>query len=746
MDDMNVCPTEEAIQAFLEYLVDPVLSPKSSMRNTPSLSQQESVAKQVHAVVLLYNYYHRKQCPKLEDLNFDSFCKLVLFLKPALMVHMKFMQSPNDTKLDDLEKQLSVTEKAIVDACSISVSLDALKDVPNTEGWPISKVTVLLVDSKKENCFLLFNSITQGVWSVIEKDVDVSVHSPEDKAVEKHVHKNKRVIGKPSRRESTTDEPTLRKLAYSAISEATGISQTDLLVLERQVVFSVSSEKVAACFFIIQCTKTVSEGIIPVPIKDVIDSLQGPMVRKSFSSWAVTPVVEYYHVLPYAGTLLDWYPRREFSNGLQDSSLGDGNMILNSRERIGRPSKQELHKSQDKSPVNDVFIENLEDNTSVSKPNPQSLKENDTTGCSKTSLVEAFNGPQKMEAGDTFMVPPQNDQSCKKISSTTQVIDHHVENLENKTIRYKPQLRKQKDAAGCCKTSLANALNEPQKVVMDDPSMVPSQNGQHCKNTSSTIQVVNHQGKRTSSTKSELHGSANNAKVEVVNSKTGPFIPDCVENLVSGKEIGTINSFDQNGISGHALVTCQSGSQDLHKLQVAIASKGNILSQTALGVLMKRRDDLSLQQRNIEDEIAQCDKKIRRILYGGEDDLALKVDSIIEACNDVYARSERNCRLREDQCSPQNVKRKRLSEAILSVKSPCQASSAELDGACYDNNWILPTYRVSPSDGGFQAEVTVKGMEFECSSVGGLCSNPREARESAAAQVLAKLRSMAGQA
>lgn len=50
-----------------------------------------------------------------------------------------------------------------------------------------------------------------------------------------------------------------------------GINQTDLLLLERHVVFSVSSKKAAACFFIIQCTKTVSEGIIPVPIKDVID-------------------------------------------------------------------------------------------------------------------------------------------------------------------------------------------------------------------------------------------------------------------------------------------------------------------------------------------------------------------------------------------------------------------------------------------------------------------------------------------
>lgn len=48
--------------------------------------------------------------------------------------------------------------------------------------------------------------------------------------------------------------------------------------------------------------------------------------------------------------------------------------------------------------------------------------------------------------------------------------------------------------------------------------------------------------------------------------------------------------------------------------------------------------------------------------------------------------------------------------------------------------------------GGFQAEVTVNGMDFDCSSGGDLCSNPREARESAAAQILVKLRSMAGQA
>ncbi|ONI29293.1 hypothetical protein PRUPE_1G191700 [Prunus persica] len=691
MDASDVCPTEEAIKAFLEYLVDPILPPRSSLRDIPSLSQQESVAKQVHAVVLLYNYYHRKQCPDLEVLNFDSFCKLVLVLKPALLPHMKFMQKPSDTELDDLEKQLSVTEKTIMDACNMSLRLDASKDVPNIEGWPISKVTVFLVDPKKENCLLLFSLITQGVWSVIEKDLDVAVHSSEDQTEAKHVNRNKRVTGKPSRVESRTDGASFRKLAYSAVSEAAGINQTDLLVLESHVVFSVSKEKAAVCFFIIQCTKTVSEEIIQIPIQDVIGSLQGPLVGKSSSSWTVTPVVEYFHVLPYAGILLDWFSRRESSNGLQDSRLDEENITVNSPDRVETPCKLELDKSRDKSHEKGIMIENVE-NTSGS--NPQSWKQKDTSGCCKTSLADAFNGPQKMEVDDSSTVPLQNEQSCKNISSTIQVVKYHVENLEKDTPRSEPQSREKKDTTGCCKTSLADAFSGPQKI-----------------------------------------------EVKVVNSKTRPFITDCgAKKIVAGK-ICSIDLSDQDGIDDSAIVTYQSSSEDLYKLQIAIASKENILSQTALKVLMKRRDDLSLQQRNIEDEIAQCDKKIQTILNGGEDDLALKVESIIEGCNDVCVRSGRTHRLLEDQL-PQSSKRKRLSEAILKEQNPCQ----DLDDACYENNWVLPTYRVSPSDGGFQAEVTVNGMDFDCSSGGDLCSNPREARESAAAQILVKLRSMAGQA
>lgn len=177
----------------------------------------------MHAVVLLYNYYLRKRKLQLEVLGFEALCKLAVILKPTLLAHMKLMQRSNDTELDDLEKQFSVTEKRIMEACDISTSLDASKDVPNIEGWPISKVAVLLFDYKKENCFLLFSSITQGVWSVIEKDLDISNLTLEGMAEAKQVDKKKRFIRKPSKGESSVDESGVLRLAYLAVKEATGM-------------------------------------------------------------------------------------------------------------------------------------------------------------------------------------------------------------------------------------------------------------------------------------------------------------------------------------------------------------------------------------------------------------------------------------------------------------------------------------------------------------------------------------------
>ncbi|RVW76827.1 hypothetical protein CK203_043060 [Vitis vinifera] len=221
----DVGSVEDVVRALLEYLVDPLLPAKSSSRSTPSLSQQQSVAKQVHAVVLLYNYYHRKQHQQLEFLGFEPFCKLAVVLKPSLLSHMKLMQILKTGELDDLENHLSATEKMVMDACDISTSLNASKDVPNTEGWPISKVTVFLVDSRKENCVLLFSSVTQGVWSVIEKDVDATNHSLEGV---KQIYRKKRTTKKSTRDETGSDEASLQQLAFSAVKKAAGMLSSDL--------------------------------------------------------------------------------------------------------------------------------------------------------------------------------------------------------------------------------------------------------------------------------------------------------------------------------------------------------------------------------------------------------------------------------------------------------------------------------------------------------------------------------------
>lgn len=51
MASSDVCPTEDALKAFLEYLVDPMLPAKPCTRDNAPPSQQQSVAKQVSSII-----------------------------------------------------------------------------------------------------------------------------------------------------------------------------------------------------------------------------------------------------------------------------------------------------------------------------------------------------------------------------------------------------------------------------------------------------------------------------------------------------------------------------------------------------------------------------------------------------------------------------------------------------------------------------------------------------------------------
>ncbi|KAF3670183.1 putative serine/threonine-protein kinase BRI1-like 1-like [Capsicum annuum] len=299
----EVASTEDVLNALLEYLVDPRLPFKSSvLKEAPTLSQQQSVATQLHAVVILYNYYQRKQNPQAQYLDLESFCKLAITLRPALMSYMKFTDQSDPTASKDMNNDLSVAEKAIQDACNISCALDALRDVPSIKKWLISKVSVLLLDSKKEACSLLYSSVTEGVWSLLEKSLELPTAEIEG-TVER---KKRRTSIRPVTVERNDDDSGFQQLAFSAVQDATGIPKSDLVTLEKHVVYSLTKEKTASCFYIMQCTKSINEDL-QIPVKEFLESLQGPLVKKSCGSWSATEGVEYFHLLPYASILSNFF-------------------------------------------------------------------------------------------------------------------------------------------------------------------------------------------------------------------------------------------------------------------------------------------------------------------------------------------------------------------------------------------------------------------------------------------------------
>jgi hypothetical protein len=54
--------------------------------------------------------------------------------------------------------------------------------------------------------------------------------------------------------------------------------------------------------------------------------------------------------------------------------------------------------------------------------------------------------------------------------------------------------------------------------------------------------------------------------------------------------------------------------------------------------------------------------------------LELKIDSIIEGCNGTWLWNQgRMCPYLQGQCLPPSVKSRRLTEAVLTLQSPCQA-------------------------------------------------------------------------
>ncbi|GMI96075.1 hypothetical protein HRI_003276800 [Hibiscus trionum] len=807
MSISNVCPTEDAVQVFLELLVDPML-PRKSIPETPD--KPEAVAKQVHAVVLLYNYYHRKRHANLEFLDFQPFCKLALLLKPTLKPHLKLMLRTDDTEVIDLEKQLSLMEKAVKDACDIS-RIYASINVPSAKGLPVSKVSVLLIDKTKKNCILLYGSITQGVNSLIEKDVNESCSSSDGSIKAKQMSKRKRTPNKCLRDGLEANECSFQQLAFSAVKEATkdGISQSDLTIIESHVVCSLSKLKTATRFYIMQCAREAKARWIP--IKDVIESLQGPLVKKNSSIWEPSPVVKYFHLLPYARIISRWYSRDVVPISFEEPEYVQEVINVNGFEMIEDLCEPEVQNNRNRNLFDGGIVE-VSRNSSCAeseKKNEHCMNDffDDTDGPSWTMDVDNHSTVhfEKKSTSETVAERVQHDSKLKKINSHAEcklngrtdiakfdVVNSAVQNnlnqLQDQIVtngkaasnirpgqdeispyhtpiicesRSKFSAKLQKDIdSGIVEASRNSSYAESEKRIeknehcmndffddIDDPSWTMDV-GNHStvhfekKSTSETlaerVQRDSQLKKINSHAECKLNGRTDISKFDVVSSAVRNNLNQLQDQIVTnGKAASNIRP-GQDGIStGNCTpIICESSSKFSAKLQKAIASKENILSETALRVLLSKRDKLVIQHRNIGDEIAQYDKKIQTILNGGEDDLELKIDLIIEGCNDASRENQVwASQGYEGPCSTQCKKRNRSPEETFSNANPCQ----ELDGICKDKNWTLPTYQVFPSDGGYQAKVTVKGTDFESSSVGNACPKPHEARSSAASKLLAKL-------
>jgi hypothetical protein len=153
---------------------------------------------------------------------------------------------------------------------------------------------------------------------------------------------------------------------------------------------------------------------------------------------------------------------------------------------------------------------------------------------------------------------------------------------------------------------------------------------------------------------------------------------------------------------------------------------------------LKKRDDLHRKQRMIEDETVQFDMDIQSVFAGGEwtpeamsllEKYGILVDSLdmVEVNGSSYS---------GDGYETLTIERKKLTVERL-LRNKCQ----ELDEVCRENNWILPRYKVMPSltDGMYVANVDIACLEFSQMTFGDPKTNPRDARESAAANLLAEL-------
>ncbi|KAJ0972330.1 hypothetical protein J5N97_020289 [Dioscorea zingiberensis] len=719
-----VVPTEDAVQALIDHLVLPLLPRRDSSKEPPPIHQQEAVAKQVQAVVLLYNYYHRKQFPQLEFLDFVPFCKAATIANPSLLIYMKYMHG-FEVEAGDIHNKcsiLSITEKTIVNACKISAALDAAKDAPLIEGFPVSKIAVFLLNPVKKTCLLQFSSMTKGVWSLLEKDLDMPLDYLGGSKNKKLSLKNNTGSNMILADGSSADDDVLQKYAFSVVQKNTGIDPSTLRILGCHLTYSLSEEKRTTMLYIMEYNQTINGEFAEVPTDDVMSSLRGPLVRLGVTP-EVTSVVEYYHLLPYAHIISEWLSREPPPKGSLDLQKQEAHVDKFSVEPEPTVKNHIINNKYSKNTpamaLNSNIIKTEHEAKNKKKNHPSCMNGSQETACKSKNKTSS----SSMKLGIPSNLQEQSMACEASLSSKKEMMKRQVINDQ-----------------GIQESSLSESSAadlRPQKKA--DGSSLEHVQQPFCQSKEQNIGYI-HIDNNTEQLASKANVSLDPDvfkdkadQVDVVKRLNGTRTED--GGLLVQKDNAGGNSVQDRMITNDLpLVTLQYCSKN--------HDKRNNMLLASLRTLKRKRNELCNRHRVLEDEIAQCEMNIQNILSVGEGNVVSNIDTMLDA-SAILSSSQMS--MDESACFeeslPELTKRKKLSEAILFLRSPCQ----ELDDICIKNNWILPRYTVLPSvsDSKFQSSIIVQGVDFEYTCRGDLEDDPCEARQSAASHMLIKLRAKA---
>ncbi|KAL8499717.1 hypothetical protein ACS0TY_019621 [Phlomoides rotata] len=748
---MAVNSVKDVVKAFMETLVDPVL-PRSMLNEAPSDAAQKSVAKQMHAVVLLYNYYHMKQTQGLEFLSFRTFCRVAESLRPSMSLFMKFSKDNAPVDLSNTDNQLSVTEKAITDACRIAASLDASKDVPVTEGCPILKVAVLLIDSKKENCYLKFGAVTDGVWSLVEKEINESNISLDILAEQKGRKKRRTDNGT-----SNCDDKFLQ-LAYEAVKDVTSISSSDLVILEDHVVRSLSKEKSSAHFFMMQYSQTFDIRQ-SVSLKELVESLQGPLAEKNDDSWSTTKVVEFHHLLPYVGLISSWLSRKDLrppllnGDNAQSGRKDLGQVDINwsgkksgSADKVGNENSENYQNKRKHSPAGEIastvdVVQSTEEHGNVIDGfNDIRDLLSDKKG-SRINFAKSDNNGETLERGyisdpskglSRSMVRDNNEMKIRNVSGRTRSRKDGTSPTPTLTPKPASKRGRKKSAPSPQHGSCGPEDGDNLMVETEEPSKSSDSLCRDEKmNADNGDTDISPNQNRIAANENPLAESEtlNNIGVENATASADPLKPNGGlrrDERMTADNGDTNIPRNKNGIS--AKKNPPSKSEALQKNGVV----NGMLSATETSVvaLLDRESQArsSEARRTLEMQVA-CEYLAARIRRGGEFDLASRCLSHIISGNLHLLLNEVQVLLDKGRRSQTKTR------LLLPGKSSCQ----DLELICHSNILSLPRYASFPSDvhpDKFRAEVTVQIDGAILHALSDPESSPDEAREASAAKMI----------